>query len=263
MQWILQDFEDTRLLAPALERLGARFSWHKVVPFEGTLLPEPHVPDPEAVVLFGSYALWRIASAKGWRPGVFRIAPFVSQEAWHPFLLNGADAPVVALRDLLAWLDGETRVFFVRPLDDSKAMPGTLMETPELRRTVERVLALAPDEVPEGSLRHDTELMLAAPARIRREWRVWVVDGQVVTASLYREGRRVTHGAGIEAAALDFARHLVALNPGYAPAYVIDVCETAEGLRLLETNCINAAGFYAADLDLLVGAIDGLGRRGG
>jgi hypothetical protein len=55
MQWILQQFEDTQKLADALDRLGISYSWHKVVPFIGTLEPEPEVRDPQAVVMFGSY----------------------------------------------------------------------------------------------------------------------------------------------------------------------------------------------------------------
>lgn len=45
-------------------------------------------------------------------------------------------------------------------------------------------------------------------------------------------------------------------NPDYAPAYVIDICHTDDGLKMLETNCINAAGFYEADLLKLVSVID-------
>jgi ATP-grasp domain, R2K clade family 3 len=37
---------------------------------------------------------------------------------------------------------------------------------------------------------------------------------------------------------------------------VMDICQTEDGLRRLETNCINAAGFYAADLAKLAMAID-------
>ena len=45
-------------------------------------------------------------------------------------------------------------------------------------------------------------------------------------------------------------------NPDYSPAYVIDVCRTDDGLKMLETNCINAAGFYEADLLKLESSID-------
>lgn len=46
--------------------------------------------------------------------------------------------------------------------------------------------------------------------------------------------------------------------PAYSPAYVMDICRTDDGLRLLETNCINAAGFYASDVVRLASAIDAL-----
>ena len=61
MQWIFQQFEDTEKLAKALDRLDIPYTWHKVVPFVGDLQPEPVIQDPAAVVLFGSYTLWRYA----------------------------------------------------------------------------------------------------------------------------------------------------------------------------------------------------------
>lgn len=65
----------------------------------------------------------------------------------------------------------------------------------------------------------------------------------------------------IDEGALAFAQRMVDINPGYSPVYVIDVCRTEEGLKLLETDCLNAAGFYAADLVKLASAIDGLARE--
>lgn len=119
-------------------------------------------------------------------------------------------------------------------------------------------MLLDPEDIPDGSLGPDTLMMLTPPARILQEWRVWIVKGQVVTASLYREGEQVVYRREIDGDALAFAQSMVDLNPGYAPACVMDICRTAEGLRLLETNCINAAGFYAADLLKLAAAINGM-----
>lgn len=70
MQWLLQQFEDTNKLAEALDQLGISYTWHKVVPFVGELIPEPVVADPGSVVMFGSYTLWKNAEANGYRPGV-------------------------------------------------------------------------------------------------------------------------------------------------------------------------------------------------
>ncbi|MGF1551937.1 MAG: ATP-grasp domain-containing protein [Paracoccaceae bacterium] len=260
MQWILQDFEDTRALARALDRLGLAYSLHKVVPFVGALVPEPVVADGDAVVLFGSYSLWRYAEAKGLRPGVFRLAPFVDEPAWRPYLLNGPDALFLALRDLPARLADDGRRWFVRPREDGKEMAGRVMTSGEIAAMAGKVLALDDAEIPDGALRHDTAMMLAEPVRILREWRLWAVDGRIVTWSLYREGARVVYRPEIDDDALAFASRMVDLAPGHARAYVLDVCRTEDGLRLLETNCLNAAGFYAADLVRLAMAIEGLGR---
>ncbi|ADE86617.1 hypothetical protein U717_06670 [Rhodobacter capsulatus R121] len=39
----------------------------------------------------------------------------------------------------------------------------------------------------------------------------------------------------------------------------MDICRAESGLIPLETNCITAPGFYAADLMKLAAAIDALG----
>ncbi|MBY3157258.1 ATP-grasp domain-containing protein [Rhizobium laguerreae] len=256
MQWILQDFSDTHMLAETLDRLGIAYTWHKVVPFIGRLEPEAVVSDKRNVVMFGAYSLWRTAAAEGYWPGVFKLRPFVEEAAWHPYLLNGADAWFMTVRDVPTLLAGDERDWFIRPVEDSKEEPGNVKSAAEIVDMVEKVLKLEAKEIPKGSLRHDTRLMLTKPARILREWRLWAVDGTVVTYSLYKEGSRVVYRHEIDDDALEFAQRMVDVNPGYSRAYVIDICRTEHGLRLLETNCINAAGFYAADLAKLAVAID-------
>lgn len=256
MQWVLQKFEDTEKLSSALDRLGIAYTWHKVVPFVGELHPEPDVADPNAVVLFGSYSLWRMARKKNWSPGVFTIEPFLKQAAWAGHLLNG-DVRLLTVREA-AELTADDTLHFVRPVSDSKEIAGTVMSTAELVQTAQNVLSIDEDDIPGGSLSHDTELLLAEPVKIFKEWRCWIVDGEVVTWSLYKEGSRVVYRAEIDEDALEFARGMVSLNPSYSRAYVLDVCRTEDGLRIIETNCINAAGFYAADLVKLAAAIDAL-----
>ena len=82
-----------------------------------------------------------------------------------------------------------------------------------------------------GALRPESKLMLAMPAQISKEWRLWAVDGRIVAYSLYKEGVRVVYRQEIDDDALQFAQRMIGLNPGYARAYVIDICRTADGLR--------------------------------
>ncbi|MEP0521922.1 MAG: ATP-grasp domain-containing protein [Hyphomicrobiales bacterium] len=256
MQWILQDFEDTRKMADALDQLQIPYNWHKVVPFIGELTPAPTIYNPNAVVMFGSYTLWRYAEANDLKPGVFKIRPFVHEASWHPFLLNGADALFLTLRDVPELLPDDRTNWFLRPVKDSKEEPGNIKSTGEIIALANKVLALEEHEIPKGSLRHDTEMMFTQPVRILKEWRLWAVRDEIVTFSLYKDGSRVVYRHEIDDDALEFAKSLIKANPNYAPAYVIDICRTDDGLKMLETNCINAAGFYEADLLKLVSSID-------
>lgn len=261
MQWLLQEFEDTHKLADALDRLGLAYSWHKVVPFTGELVPKPEIVDPDAVIMFGAYPLWRYAEKHGFRPGVLKLSPYVNESAWQPFLLNGPGALFLALRDIPKRLHDDGRTWFLRPVADGKEVPGAVMTTGEIIGLAKKVLDVAEEEIPNGSLRHDTALMLSGPVHILREWRVWVVEDEVVTHSLYKAGSQVMYRHEIDTDAAAFAQRMVDINPRYAPAYVIDICKTEDGLKVLETNCINAAGFYAADLLALATAIDAIDRN--
>lgn len=261
MQWILQAFEDTLKLEPILERMGLPHSTHKVVPFEGTLIPEPTIADRNNVVLFGSYTLWRYAQQYNLRPGVFKLRPFLYEDAWHAYLLNGANAKVVRLRDIPALTLADDQLVFMRPVDDSKEEPGRVWKVADLKALAHKVCALPIEDIPMGALRHETEVMLTKPVEIQKEWRIWVVKDRIVTFSLYKEGPRVIYRPEIDDDAMTFAQMLVTENPGYADAYVMDICRTADGLKMLETNCINAAGLYAADLSKLVAAISDWGSE--
>lgn len=167
MQWLLQDFEDTRKLAAALDRLKIPYSWHKFVPFIGDLTPEPIIEDTNAVVMFGSYSLGRYARAHDLSPGVFKIRPFVHEAAWHPYLLNGMDALFLILRDVPASLPDDDREWFVRPVEDSKEIAGSVKRAGELIQLAKKVLALDATDVPKGSLRDDTELMFTKPCAFK------------------------------------------------------------------------------------------------
>ena len=224
----------------------------------GELDPEPVIDEPNQVLLFGSYTLWRYAEKKGLHPGVFRLRPFVHEEAWQPFMLNGPDVLFLRLDEVPARLPKDERAWFMRPVSDSKEVAGSVKSGLEIHETAARVLKLEEHEIPAGSLRPDTEMMFSYPAKIQSEWRLWIVDDRVVTHSLYVLGSRVVYRPDIDQDALSFAQSLVAANPGYARAYVLDICRTADGLAMLETNCINAAGFYAADLGALVAALEAL-----
>ncbi|MCV9964252.1 ATP-grasp domain-containing protein [Pararhizobium sp. BT-229] len=257
MQWILQDDKDNSALAEILDRMGIAYSVHTKL--REVAVPELIIDDPDRVVVFGYYSAKAFVRERGYKPGVFELRPYVMEQAWQPFLLNPRNAATfIKVRDIADCVPDDGRQYFVRPVEDSKTMSGAVLSGTEIRAKAAAVMELAPERLVSGKLEPDTELLLSVPVIIQKEWRVWVVSGVVVTWSLYKMAGKMVVRPEIDQDALDFVRAMVEINPGYSDAYVIDVCRTEEGLRIIETNCINASGFYEADLQRLIVAIEDL-----
>lgn len=254
MHWILQEnlFHEpgwNRLLE-TLERLGVPHSVHKVVPFVGELIPAA-APSARAVICIGAYSMRHVARREGWWPGVFDLEPFdfrVQLAHWGEHLLN-AHSAVSRFAD--ARFDADA--LFVRPISDSKAFGGRVMTRDEFAPWQHAVCALHEDD--GSTLTADTLIQLAPPRVVRLEARCWVVKGALVTASLYKRGERAFASEDVPEPLLQYARERVAQWQPHE-AFVLDVCETDEGMRVVELNTLNAAGFYACDVQRLVGALE-------
>jgi hypothetical protein len=106
-----------------------------------------------------------------------------------------------------------------------------------------------------GFLHREVAMVHIAPRKdLQREFRTWIIKGKVVTASQYRIGNKTVHERCTEPLVIQFAQQMADI---YCPAdeFVLDVCMTDVGMRIVEVNCINCAGFYEADLQKLLVAV--------
>lgn len=255
--WVLQSGWEHEAgwitMLETLERFGIPYSIHKVIPFVGDLEPEPH-PASDDVICMGSYSMRHYAKKRGWDPGVFDLEPYdfaTQREHWGGAMLN-ADSEIAAFAEVL--FEGER---FIRPVDDNKAFTGAVFEAAEFAEWQHRVVAMGEDI--GSSLTGSTKVQVCSPKAIQQEVRCWVIEGRVVTASVYRIGQRVRYSDVVDGRFVEFAETL-ARQWSPLKAYCLDVCDTEHGLRVVEINTINSAGFYAADVQRLVLALDGLRR---
>jgi hypothetical protein len=254
MHWVLQNnlFEEAgwQALVNALERLELSHSVHKVVPFVGELIP-PVTVTHDNVICIGSYSMRHVAKRHGWSPGVFDLIDrdFSAQLArWGDHLLN-AGSVVTRFADVRF----TEAAAFVRPTTDSKSFAGKVFERAEFEAWQRAIAQLGPTD--GSTLTVDTEVQMAQTAVIFAEYRFWVVKGQLVTRSLYKRGRRAFASSDVDVAVEAYARARVAEWQPHE-AFVIDVCETDRGMKIVELNTLNAAGFYAADMQKLVVALE-------
>lgn len=146
----------------------------------------------------------------------------------------------------------------MRPLLDDKSFAGGLFSAAELAKFQRGVARIAAEP---GATLHPSDLVVvAAPKPIWAEFRLFVINGEVVTGSQYKVHDHLAVTAAMPDEVWTFARRCAdRWNPN--PAYALDIALTPTGLRALEINSANSAGFYAADLARFVAAVNQLEKR--
>lgn len=272
LHWLLQtnlySEDGWDALVSALERLEKPYSVHKVIPFsDGQLDPDPGLPDGARAIVMGSYTMARYAAARGWKPGAYleNLDFEIQREHWGERMLN-YDAIITRFDEVSEIIvDGRCEPFFLRPVHDSKAFTGFVCDWPYYQEWLAGLLRMPETADPVNDLLGVNVLTLATPVMICRkkeiwtETRTWVVGGEVVTASGYKTGtlKRYTAPDQVDQHVIDFAQ---ARADEWCPnrAFVLDVAETEDGLRIVEVNNLNSAGFYKGDVQVLLNAIEEL-----
>lgn len=255
MHWVLQHnvFREDKYddMIKAIDKLGCSYSQHTVVPFVGELLPDPDFPPEQSVICMGSLSMRHVATRKGWYPGVFDVNRYdfeVQRERWGRHMLN-YDARVSRFEDARFESDSG----FIRPTGDNKQFSGMVTDRIMLKAWQEQVCKL---ELDDGStLRADTMVETNRVLPIYREVRYWIVKGEIVTSSVYKTGRRVQYFPNIDDEMDQYVRDRVG---EWQPtgAFVIDIAETPDGLKIIEINTLNSCGLYACDPQKLVFALE-------
>ena len=99
----------------------------------------------------------------------------------------------------------------------------------------------------------DLPILISTVKDIQKEWRFIVVDGKVISGSLYRikEFEDTLHEPCLDSNALDFAKQMAGLyNP--ERVWVLDICLCELGYKVLEIGCFSFAGMYGNDLDVII-----------
>ena len=253
MHWVIQEnmFREKSVerLAETLSRLETPHTTVKVIPFGGGLVPEIEVPGP--VVVVGSMSLSRHAVKMGWTPGAWMNADRFGYEAYieafGDHMLNH-DARVLRFAEAL---DHDMETFFIRPDDDEKLFAGTIMDRDEFAEWQARIASADSTR----TVTSNTKVIVSPLKTILSETRFIVVDGEVVTGSLYKRGGRILYDGRFSPTVETFARRQAQV---WTPdrVCVLDIAETDKGMRIVEFNNFNSAGWYECDVQRVVEAIN-------
>jgi ATP-grasp domain, R2K clade family 3 len=197
---------------------------------------------PHNIVL-GTHDLVLIAQEKAWIPGAFLNANFEHEiilKHWGQHLLN-FDGQIKKIRDIKEF----NGTYFIRPTNDSKPFDGLIVNFDEFTNWKEKI-----DGISSG-----TKILVSPVKEILSEYRLFIVDGKIITGSQYRKNNHIVYNPIIPNETLYFATSMLQLwQP--TKAFTLDIALTPDGYKIIEINCINSSDFFASDMAKVVNAIE-------
>ena len=258
MIWALQSNlvreSQVRPFAEALRSQGVPFVDVAIVPFSDGFVNEPELPDTN-VIPYGSTTLMRIALQRGWT-GLFYNDQFqVPVWSIHRSDMLNEDAGFCTAKEAKHRFQcASPGHWFVRPTEDFKAFSGTVGTAQELAKLMEG------GEGSTFNFTPDTMVAISEAKDIQCEWRYFIVDGEVITGSLYRGAGESYIKREDDDNELRVAQVMADIWLPH-PTCVMDVALTEEGRRVIEFNCLNASGIYDHDVPALVASISNRAKR--
>jgi ATP-grasp domain, R2K clade family 3 len=225
----------------------------KIVPFSDEL-PEIETLG-EITVFYGSTTLVlnaykRFGGGKGifYDPDTFSMKTYL--EHWGAAMLN-ADSKILTFADIVALgLDADSS-WFVRPVEDDKAFSGKVFSYAE-------ICALEGELVHSNNpyLTTETLVAISAPKAITKEWRLFILEKQVISACRYTmHGSLSVDETDVPSEMIAFALKCCAT---FIPAdvFVMDIALHDGAYKIVECNCFNDSGFYGHDIGRIIHAVN-------
>lgn len=262
MHWLIARYGESDsidALAAAVARSGAPLTITKCVPFGGVAEYPVHGPGERVFFVGPIFSVARIAEAATWLPGVWYdegvFACHTYYGHWAQFILQKRFTllPLGVLQDRPAAAyaaferGGE---IFIRPDSSLKLFDAERVAFENFQRFLAAMT--------NADISAATMVVVSEPVELGAEYRLVFRRGQYVTGSMYRNGNRaIERRPDVPEAVIAFGREVASHPfPGLPPVYCLDVAITPDGPRLVELTSINAAGYYACDLDKLVAAVN-------
>ena len=204
------------------------------------------------IVFIGSHPMThQIQRHRNWNPGGWcnfdNLKCSTYYKHFGPFMLNSPFRTLTGVDALQRQADlfdefGVDDEIFVRPNGVEKLFPGAVVHVDNFPQAI-------------SSTRFDpaTQIVVASPVEIEREWRAVIAGDSAIAVSQYRDSGAIAMMPGCPAIVNEFCQQVLSdVQWRPAPIFVMDVCESNDGLHVLELNSFSCSGLYRCDLATIV-----------
>ena len=233
----------------ATEKFGHGCTGLKIIPFSDSVEFAADIgfaPPEGKLVPYGSTSMIKMFARSKWnKQGFFFNEENLKTSKWAKELgssILNYDAQFMTLKEAMALKEGQ---FFMKPDNDLKDFCGTEVEAKDIANLY--------DQVSAGGFCFGTDIpvVLCPIKNTGWEYRLFMIKDKVVAFSSYKLKSMLRQDQPVPSEVIRFAQQTASLwHPD--DVYVMDVCETDNGLKVVEFNCFNASGFYKCDVESVI-----------
>ena len=240
-------------LIESLDRLELEYEIVDVLPFVEDINFQTKRKD---VFCFGGLKMARLSSKYGWKPGSLMTPnhDYLAYKDYYKDNLLNYDSKIHKIWDDFEWYGD----YFIRPVKDSKIFTGQPFTKEEWKKKKSELLNNWNNNKKENifnTFDENTEIQVCSLKHIQKEFRFWIVGGEIITASLYRTGCFVNYSDIIDDGAIEYCNEMIKIFQ-LADSFVMDICLTDDKWKIIECGCTNCAGFYKSNIPKLLMSLE-------
>ncbi|MDE5491020.1 ATP-grasp domain-containing protein [Elizabethkingia meningoseptica] len=222
---------------PILEDLGIQY---EKINLDSSIKSLKVSQNRNDIFVYGSVKLAMLAAKNlHWKFGSFYGGNHrheVNSIYYKENLLN-YHAKIYKLQDHQPWNEDEQK--FIKPYQFAKLFTGNVFTKTKWEDFVKNTL----ENPPTSYINADSLVQSSVPRDIIKEARLWIIGGKIVDAIYYKILKDIPFEEKVSQDGIDFAEKMISLF-NVADAFVMDICETDIGWKIVEVNCINSSGFF-------------------
>lgn len=257
VRWIIEDNiikpEEMEKLIRAFEKLNINYDIITIIPFENKL-PELIFNTKERLIFYGSTKFLSLLYQREELRNHLYFDPLRFNERNQKniidksyFFNHSARITTFGEHHLIAY---PSEYMFVKPIED-KLFDGSVMSVKEIPALYDRISKYSFPKVDQN-----TEISISPIRHIDDEYRVWIVDGRIITYSKYKQnGKPYVEQGDLPQEVIEKVMKVCKL---FSPSdvFAIDIHnDKYHGASIIEYSNFHCAGFYGADVVELIKAV--------
>ena len=258
VRWIIQNNliaeNDLKQLQKVLKDNDIEFFEVQIIPFMSGLPAFP-IDDEHENIYYGSTTFMNNIYKELNPIGLFYDHTTFSMKnylnKWKHDMLSYAGHHCTTLGEFSNRNYNKNQKWFIRPDADSKSFNGEVRTFEEIQNLHKNITVS--DDI---ELNSSTEIMVAKPWNIKAEWRNYVVNGEIVSSTLYRKNFKLNKSSKyIPPKMIELTKNYISK---YQPhdVFCIDIGYCGDEIyQIIECGCMNSCGWYAADMNKIVLAV--------